>query len=134
MHVHMNPVKLECYLFSHHFAKSVNDKTIYLLEGVQVLYPDFKCSSFVCYLKIMKTFLKSNICILQQIVKGTQKLHWHFSRPSGFWIFGILIVRMKFWSQTQELLDLLESQCHFWVLRRFLLRYIYLIFFTKCNW
>ena len=28
---------------------------------------------FVCYLKIINTFLKNNICILKQIVQGTKK-------------------------------------------------------------
>ena len=37
--------------------------------------PILKSASFVCYLKIINTFLKSNVCILKQIVQGTQK--WH---------------------------------------------------------
>ena len=39
---------------------------------------------FVLYLKIINTFLKSNVCTLTEIVQGTQKWHWNFSRPSGF--------------------------------------------------
>ena len=47
--------------------------------------PNLKLACFVCYLKIINTFfLKNNVCILKQIVQGTQKWHWNFSRPSGF--------------------------------------------------
>ena len=44
--------------------------------------PNLKLACFVCYLKIVNTFLKNIVCILKQIVQGTPKWHWNFSRPS----------------------------------------------------
>ena len=46
--------------------------------------PNQKLVCFVLCLKIINTFLENNICILTQIVQGTQKWHWNFSRPSSF--------------------------------------------------
>ena len=43
--------------------------------------PNKKIECFVLYLKIINTFLKNEICILKQIVQGTQ---WNFSRPIDF--------------------------------------------------
>ena len=37
--------------------------------------PNQKLACFVLYLKIVDTFLQNNVCILQQIIQGTQK--WH---------------------------------------------------------
>ena len=43
------------------------------------LHPNQKLAYFV-----LDTLLKNDICILKQIVQGTQKGHWNFSRLSGF--------------------------------------------------
>ena len=40
------------------------------LKGV--MHPNQKLACFVCYLKIINTFLKNNICIWKQIAQGTQ--------------------------------------------------------------
>ena len=46
--------------------------------------PNLILACFVCYLKIVNTFLNNNVGIYKQIVQGTQKMHWNFSRPSSF--------------------------------------------------
>ena len=43
-------------------------------------------TSFAFYLKIVNTFFQKDVCILKQIVQGTQKWHWNFSRPSSFYV------------------------------------------------
>ena len=40
-----------------------------------VLHPNNKLACFVLYLKIIDTFLKNDVCILQLIVQGIQKRH-----------------------------------------------------------
>ena len=52
------------------------------LRGYCTSYQKLAC--LVLYLKISNTFLKNILWILQEIVEGTQKWHWNFSRPSGF--------------------------------------------------
>ena len=49
-----------------------------------LIHPNQKLPCFVLNLKIINTFLKTNICILKQTVQGTQKWYWKFSRPSVF--------------------------------------------------
>ena len=48
------------------------------------LHPLLKISMF-CVLSqnYQHFFMKSNICVIKQIVEGTQKWHWNFSRPSA---------------------------------------------------
>ena len=53
----------------------------YTLKGYCT--PNQKLARFVLNLKIINTFLKTIICISKQIVQGTQKWHWNFSRLSG---------------------------------------------------
>ena len=43
----------------------------YVLRGYCTSYQKLAC--FVLYLKIINTFLKNNICILEKIVQGIQK-------------------------------------------------------------
>ena len=69
--------------------------------------PNQKLACFVCYLKIINTFLKNDICIWKQIVKGSQKWPWNFSWPSGFKLW-IKTVKIMFLSITQEPLGLLK--------------------------
>ena len=70
--------------------------------------PKLKLACFVCYLKIMTTFLKNNVSIVKQIVQGTQKWHWNLSRPSSFLSYGSKQY-VLFWSVTQNHLAYLNS-------------------------
>ena len=60
-------------------------------------------------------FFSSNVSILVQIVRGTQKWHWNFSRPSSFKVMGQNSQNIV-WSITQEPLGLLR----FYVILSFL--------------
>ena len=57
--------------------------------------PNQKLACFALYLKIVTTFLQNNVYILKQIVQGTQKWHWNFSRQSNFKLW-IKTVKMLF--------------------------------------
>ena len=50
------------------------------------LHPWTKSSMF-CVLS-QNHILINNVCILKQIVQGTQKWHWNFSTPRGFLSYG----------------------------------------------
>ena len=54
--------------------------------------PKQKLSCFVFYLKIINTFMKNIICILQYIVQGTQKWHWNLRKPSSSWVIDQNII------------------------------------------
>ena len=46
--------------------------------------PNQILACFVFYLKIINTFSKNDICILQQIVQEIEQWNWNFSRSSRF--------------------------------------------------
>ena len=82
--------------------KFVKQDTLYYMHCIR----NQKLACFVLCLKIIHTFLKNDI-VLKQIVQGTQKGHWNFSRPSHFRVVD-QNSQILFWSITQEPLCLLK--------------------------
>ena len=69
--------------------------------------PDLKLAVFVCYLIIIDSFLKNNVCIsklYKEFKNGIESLV-----GQAFWGIWIKTVKILFWSLTQELLGLLKG-------------------------
>ena len=83
----LNGCKIAALLY---WAACLYTYKLQILDGLRgYCTPNIKLACFVHYLQKKKKinyhhFLKNNISILKQIVQGTKKWHWKFSRPSSF--------------------------------------------------
>ena len=95
------------------------------------LHPKPKLSMF-CLLSqnYQHFFLKNDMLTLKQIVWEMQKLYYNFSRPSSTWIID-QNKHSIVWSITQELIDLLRFECHFWVSQTNCFRMLIILMFFK---
>ena len=75
MHKFSPSTNIFFFFFQITLAPSYALQHLFAIKGVLHLLPQKapKLACFVLYLKIIKIFLKNNICILKKIVQGTQK-------------------------------------------------------------